>query len=305
MGVTDTSLDNLLILSIVLNLQCNHPTVGHNEIHIHPFLRTDARLLIMKTLSFSDFLRTAPGQTLKAWETTQYDEFVQDAFGWNALQIGCPQIDTLRQNRISRQWLCHNNYEVLDRDVQRPDLLTIQAESGWLPFASESVDLVTLPHTLDYAESAHQTLREAARVLVPEGRLIVTVFNPLSLWWLRQRGVTMGLRPYLPTKTSPVPLYRLKDWLALLGFEIDRGRFGIYSPSCTSTHGFKRWRWLEKAGDRWAPHCANLIVLSAIKRLPGTTLVGRLPVQQSLDLITSSNPITVPNSVGKQANKQQ
>lgn len=255
----------------------------------------------MKELSFSDFLQTAPGQTLHHWEVLQYDEFVQDAFGWNALQIGGPQIDTLRMNRIGGQWLCDNNLEALTATLLRPELKTVQAESGWLPFAEESFDLVTLPHTLDFATSAHQTLREAARVLIPEGRLILTVFNPLGLWWLRQRGVSMGLRPYLPTKTTPMSLYRLKDWLALLGFEVDRGRFGIYSPCCRSHSSFARWRWLDKAGDRWAPHCANLIVLSAVKRLPGMKLVGKLPASRPLDLLTGGAPLPVPKSARRHA----
>ena len=104
---------------------------------------------------------------------------------------------------------------------------------------------------------------------------------------MRQKAVGAGLRPYLPTHTSPVPLYRLKDWLTLLGFEIDRGRFGVYSPSCHSLRNFERWKWLDKAGDRWAPHCANLIVLCAVKRLPGMKLVGRLPMKSPLDILTA------------------
>ena len=246
----------------------------HNEIHIHAEMRP-IRTAAMNSFSFADFLKTPQGETLHAWESSQYDEFSADAFGREALQVGAPQLDTLRANGITSQWLTSESYDELDNRLLRPTLQTVQAESGWLPFPAESLDLVTLPHALDFAPSAHQTLREAARVLVPEGRLILTVFNPLSLWWMRQKAVGAGLRPYLPTHTSPVPLYRLKDWLTLLGFEIDRGRFGVYSPSCHSLRNFERWKWLDKAGDRWAPHCANLIVLCAVKRLPGMKLVGR------------------------------
>lgn len=259
------------------------------------------RTAAMNSFSFADFLKTPQGETLHAWESSQYDEFSADAFGREALQVGAPQLDTLRANGITSQWLTSESYDELDNRLLRPTLQTVQAESGWLPFPAESLDLVTLPHALDFAPSAHQTLREAARVLVPEGRLILTVFNPLSLWWMRQKAVGAGLRPYLPTHTSPVPLYRLKDWLTLLGFEIDRGRFGVYSPSCHSLRNFERWKWLDKAGDRWAPHCANLIVLCAVKRLPGMKLVGRLPMKSPLDILTAGSPLPVPKEARRQA----
>lgn len=272
----------------------------HNEIHIHAEMRP-IRTAAMNSFSFADFLKTPQGETLHAWESSQYDEFSADAFGREALQVGAPQLDTLSANGITSQWLTSESYDELDNRLLRPTLQTVQAESGWLPFPAESLDLVTLPHALDFAPSAHQTLREAARVLVPEGRLILTVFNPLSLWWMRQKAVGAGLRPYLPTHTSPVPLYRLKDWLTLLGFEIDRGRFGVYSPSCHSLRNFERWKWLDKAGDRWAPHCANLIVLCAVKRLPGMKLVGRLPMKSPLDILTAGSPLPVPKEARRQA----
>ena len=206
----------------------------HNEIHIHAEMRP-IRTAAMNSFSFADFLKTPQGETLHAWESSQYDEFSADAFGREALQVGAPQLDTLRANGITSQWLTSESYDELDNRLLRPTLQTVQAESGWLPFPAESLDLVTLPHALDFAPSAHQTLREAARVLVPEGRLILTVFNPLSLWWMRQKAVGAGLRPYLPTHTSPVPLYRLKDWLTLLGFEIDGGLQAMdYSALTTS-----------------------------------------------------------------------
>ena len=247
----------------------------------------------MTQLSVSDFLGTAPGRALLGWESVQFDEMVQDAFGFEALQVGCPRLDTLKANRIVSHWLTDADADALTGIGLRDDLQRVQAESGWLPFASESLDLVTLPHTLDFAESPHQTLREAARVLVPEGRLILTAFNPLSLWWLRQRSVSLGLRPYLPSKTVPISLYRLKDWLQLLGFEIDRGRFGLYEPPCRTASGLARWKWMNKAGDRWAPHCANLVMLSAVKRLPGTTLVGRVPIRRAAGAFAAGPAVSV------------
>ena len=67
-----------------------------------------------------------------------------------------------------------------------------------LPFASQSIDLVALPHVLEFTDDPHEVLREVARVLMPEGRLIITGFNPLSLWGMRQGMRRLGTESFLP-----------------------------------------------------------------------------------------------------------
>lgn len=257
-------------------------------------------LSAMTTLSFDDFLETPQGQMLLEWESAQYDEIVADAFGYSALQIGCPILNTLKENRIASHWLTDTSFERLDTLGQSSRFSLVQAESAWLPFDSDSMDLVTLPHTLDFCDSPQQALREAARVLHPEGRIVITAFNPMSLWWLRQKSIALGCRAYLPSRAVPISLYRLKDWLALLGFEIDRGRFGIYMPWCHSDKAFHRWSWLNKAGDRWTPHCANLVMLSAVKRLPGTNRLEASPLEMAADIIRGRKPVPVQREAHKE-----
>ena len=246
---------------------------------------------MMAMLSFDDFLETSQGRMLLNWESDQYGEIVSDTFGFHALQIGCSTFDTLKTNRIVTHWFVDPSFERLDTLEREHPYTGVQAESTRLPFDNDAMDLVTLPHTLDFSTSPQQTLREAARVLHPEGRIVLTAFNPLSLWWLRQKSVAWGCRPYLPSRAVPISLYRLKDWLSLLGFEIDRGRFGLYSPWCRSEKAFKHWNWLNKAGDRWTPHCANLIMLSAVKRLPGTHRLESSTLNRAAEIITGRKPI--------------
>jgi hypothetical protein len=50
---------------------------------------------------------------------------------------------------------------------------------------------VVLPHALELARDPHHALREVERVLVPEGRVVISGFNPASLWGLRQRAGRM------------------------------------------------------------------------------------------------------------------
>ncbi len=239
-------------------------------------------------LSFSRFLASPPGQLLCQWEREHYARETEDVFGYDALQVGLPDLDTLHKNRIARHWITTSSLKHAGNIG--PDRRCVVAQPTALPFAAESFDLVTLPHTLDKTREPQQVLREAARVLCPEGRLIITAFNPLSLWWLRQKTVALGAKPYLPTQVSPIHPTRLKDWLGLLGLQIERGYWGLYRPACCTTAAFQHWDWLDKAGDRWAPHCANFYMLSAVKRLPGVKLVGRIdPLKRAAGLIANTS----------------
>src|SRR5260363_34128 len=99
-----------------------------------------------------------------------------------------------------------------------------------LPLATQSLDLLALPHALELPREPHQLLREAARALLPEGQIILSGFNPHSLWGARH---ALGYRirhPFVPALHPLIALSRLKDWLKLLGLQLNQGRFGIYRP---------------------------------------------------------------------------
>jgi SAM-dependent methyltransferase len=145
-----------------------------------------------------------------------------------------------------------------------------------LPFATHSIDLVVMPHILEFAADPHQVLREVERVLVPEGHVVVTGFNPYSFWGARQYMARLGATPFLPRAGRFISLPRIKDWLKLLSFDVERGRFGCYAPSVRSERWLARWRFLEKAGDRWWPFLGALYMLTAVKRVRGMRLVGAI-----------------------------
>ena len=52
-----------------------------------------------------DWLQTPPGRYLMEWERTRLDAAVADIFGYHALQLGLPQLDSLVANRMPHQWL--------------------------------------------------------------------------------------------------------------------------------------------------------------------------------------------------------
>ena len=121
------------------------------------------------------WLSTAPGQYLLAWEQAQLDRVVADLFGFHALQLGMPELDALRSNRMPHRWLASES-------GARPRAVALHCDTDALPFPERSLDLVVLPHTLELARDPHLTLAEVERVLVPEGRVVILGFNPASLW---------------------------------------------------------------------------------------------------------------------------
>lgn len=213
------------------------------------------------------WLETPLGCYVRAWEQQQIDAIVSNLFGYHALQVGLPQWDFLRANRIPAKWVTQST----PSQVSVPRL-SVMAQPQELPFESQSIDLLVLPHVFECSSNAHQILREVERVLVPEGRVVISGFNPWSLWGLSDR--IPGVDPVLPIPVdSQVSLVRLKDWFKLLSMDLERGRFGCYVPPCSTEQWIRRWSFMEAAGDRWWAVCGAVYVVSAVKRVAGMTLV--------------------------------
>ena len=221
------------------------------------------------------------------------DHAVTDAFGFHALQLGLPQLDALRANRMPHRWVVNDTPVVPeplpeqaphDEDITTlaPDMpVALACEFDALPFPSDSIDLVVLPHSLEFAHDPHQVLREVERVLRPEGRIVISGFNPASLWGVRQRlsrarlGIGLGQgHPYLPREGDFIGYWRLRDWLRLLGFAIDSGQFGCWRPPLSTDRWLDRFEWMDRVGERWWPVLGAAYALVAVKRVKGMRLVG-------------------------------
>jgi SAM-dependent methyltransferase len=197
---------------------------------------------------------------------------VADVFGYHALQLGLPQLEALRANRMPHRWL------VTDGNYARVQG-AVTADAAALPFAAASVDLIALPHTLEFSADPHAALREAERVLVPEGRLVICGLNPASLWGLRQkrghalRRIGLG-RLFLPQAGDFIGYWRLRDWLRLLSFEVESSRFGCYRPALRGEDWLRRFSWMDRVGQRWWPIFGAAYAVVAVKRVRGVRLLG-------------------------------
>lgn len=217
----------------------------------------------MPIQGFRSWLETPQGQYVLDWERTRHDLLVADIFGFNAVQIGLPEVDFLRTNRMPYRFRCGG---------EGPE--NVLADLHHLPIASASVDLVVLPHALEFDEHPHQILREVERILVPEGQVLVTGFNPYSLWGAKRR---LSRRPpgggNAPFAGRYISAARLRDWFALLGLETGSGDYGCYAPAVSQEKWLHRLRFMEPAGNRWWPFAGAVYIMQGIKRHHGMRLL--------------------------------
>ena len=246
-----------------------------------------------------DWLQTPAGAYLMAWEHEQFNQAVSDIFGYHALQLGLPELDALQANRMPHQWLALQDplqFDHIGKAEAQPTAPTAPVATGAalassrpkaalithfgaLPFSQGSLDLVVLPHTLELSDDSHATLREVERVLVPEGRIVISGLNPVSLWGMRQRRAQFLKRLgysdlFLPEAGDFIGYWRLRDWLRLLNFEVESARFGCYKPAMASDKWLARFDWMDAAGKRWWPIFGAVYFVVAVKRVRGVRLLG-------------------------------
>ena len=203
----------------------------------------------MSTGTLADWFATPLGQYLRVREQAYFDSTLADIFGFHALQIGLPECPFLQASRITTR---------VTIDLEEP--AQVLADPHWLPFAENSMDLIVLPHVLEFTDEPHQLLREVYRVIRPEGQLLIAGFNPFSLFGAKRY---FGREQTMPWNGNFIALYRLKDWLALLGFEVTGGRLDAYVPAAFTGKVAQALRVLRKSrrslvadrGRRLFPAC--------------------------------------------------
>lgn len=200
------------------------------------------------------------GQHLLFREQRYFDHVVSDVFGFNAVQLGVTHVDFLRNSRIPLRVSC-----AMEPSAQ------VQADPMFLPFDSQSLDLLLMPHVLEFSANPHQVLREADRVLRPEGRLLLSGFNPRSLWGMVRlfKGAEQGY----PWNGSFLNISRIKDWMRLLGMEVAGGSMCCYRPPINRENWLRHLQFMEPAGDRWWAMGGGVYFLQAIKRVHGMHVI--------------------------------
>ena len=194
------------------------------------------------------------GETLIRAERAALAAALEDVFGHLCLQIG--------------QWGPADAFLPLARTphhglVAEPGAIgDCVSHASSLAIASQSVDAVLLPHTLDFEPEPHAVIREVDRILVGEGHVVVLGFEPAGLWALRHYGSRHGFPPGL---LRPLGRGRLRDWLRLLGFDVVETRRLVHALPVERLTSGRLARSLERVGEALDGRLGSVYLLKARK----------------------------------------
>ena len=107
-----------------------------------------------------------------AQEKEIIDKFIEDKFGYFALQLGGSFVDFLEKSRINRHLFSDGV------------LTNILFDPSSLPFQEESVDLIICPHFIEQGYN-EKLFDDLYKTIIPGGYLIVLCFNPFSFAGIR------------------------------------------------------------------------------------------------------------------------
>ncbi len=214
------------------------------------------------------------GQRLLDAEQDLLDQVLPELFGYHLIQLGSPtETDLLRNSRIHHR-------SIIDECPSAPRS-TCCAVADTLPIDSDSVDVVVMPHTLEYAADPHQVLREVDRILISQGHAVIMGFNPWSFWGGWRVAAKFSNR--FPWNGHFRSIARIKDWCKLLGFDTLSCHHYFYRPPIKHNGVMNKLHFMERMGDRWQPPFAAGYMLLTRKRESMLTPVRpRWPVGQRL-----------------------
>jgi len=222
---------------------------------------------VVRCDSLAEWFAGEAGAAIAAQEAAVAAELLPDLFGYHLLQLGRPYgAPLLVASRIGHQLIC-------DDELNHPSV-QLAARADALPLQAASVDVVVLPHGLEFESDPHGVLREIERVLMPEGYLLTFGFNPWSLYGLWR--VATGWRGDFPWRGRFIPLGRLQEWLAVLGFETVRAAGLSFRPPLKRPGAAQRFESLERLGRHFLPFFGNVYWLLARKRVPAVRPIRAL-----------------------------
>jgi SAM-dependent methyltransferase len=212
-----------------------------------------------------DWYASPLGSEVAVAEGAAVERQLEGVIGYYLLQIGVAGVfcGSVGEGRIRRR-------------IQLPATprsnvpgLQATAEPAWLPIASDSVDAVLLPHTLDLVADPQAALREVERVLIPEGRVVVVGFNALSLWGVwGLLGHRRGGVPWCGRFLTPL---RVRDWLTLLGFDVEAQEMLVFRPPWRRTALRRGVPAMDALGARLWPVFGGVYVIRGVKRVATLT----------------------------------
>ena len=209
----------------------------------------------------SKWFKSPLGEVVFAMENNQLKDILPRLFGYHILQFGyCAELNYLTSSRISNKIILF----LEDAEIQKSVKIAVRTTAEELPIAMESVDVVLMPHILEYSNDTHRLLREMERILICEGYAVIIGINPFSLWGLCHLFFCWWNK--MPWSGHLISVSRMKDWLSLLDFEIEKVKYFFFSPPVSSVKLLKKFLPLERFGQYCYPIFGGLYIVVAKKR---------------------------------------
>lgn len=223
-----------------------------------------------------DFL----GGALLEAELAAFTRILNNHFGKHAVLIGVPQQYSLLPSSVLP---CHTLATPLIHGAH--GLNCIETDFHDLPLLTGSVDLVMLPHTLEFIDNPRQLLSEACRVIKPEGLIAIASFNPYSIWGMRR---WFAGAQKVPWKGHFINERKVRNWLRLAEFQMEKQTSVLYGLPIDHPAIFNRLKWLDPIGNVLFPKWGGVhILLARAKQIPLTPI--KLKWKQQLNGIPMGN----------------
>jgi SAM-dependent methyltransferase len=207
-------------------------------------------------------------------------KYLTKYFGKQGLLIGVPHQNELLKASIAAQQIVLTPLISKTRHIK-----TIESDFEELPIASGRIDLVILPHSLEYVDNPRKLLAEACRIVKPEGHLVILGFNPFSLWGIKK----FFAKSDIPWSANFIRAGAIKEWLGLADFELVKQSALLFRPPLQHHGVYRKLGFLEWIGRKcYWPFGGAYMLIAKAKVVPLTPI--RLRWQQKLSNVQATLP---------------
>jgi len=203
----------------------------------------------------ANWYQTVASQYLLRQENTLINKGIEGLFGYHLIMLGALDYE----QGMAASPITH---KVVMNDEHLPNgALHLLGSQYELPLQSDSVDVVVLPHLLEYSLRPHHVLREVERVIMPDGYMVILGFNPVSCYGICR--ALLGFQQRMPWQGHYYHPVRLRDWIQLLGFKVVEIKYAGFVPPIPNEVAQQRLAFMEKAADSFIAPLGSVYMIVA------------------------------------------
>lgn len=246
------------------------------------------------------------GKKIIDFESKCINNFSEGFYGNCGLVLGYLPL-TIRTNILSGSWYIDERYVGLalpsllnsPLSIENSKNLAVHLNPSELPFQNRSLELIIASHILDTTDDPESICREFVRVLSADGLLIITMFNPKSL--IGHTKNSKFISKELNKTWRRLNAKRIREWLLVLGLEVEQAKFGIYTPINPLRYLSEKnnqlfFNNINLIGNRWFANTGDIMVMSARKRTFKAKLVG---INTRPKILTNKPAVVTARAVNK------